>query len=86
MTGEDYEAAKPYDTTFGTVTGEQWLHVEECLSPHEACICASIRHAERRVADAIAQRITEYGAGLTARATRDVAITCAGLATAGGLR
>lgn len=47
---------------------------------------AAIAAAEARVADAIRDRILDYAAGLDGKATRSVALTCAGLATTAGLR
>lgn len=52
----------------------------------EPCCCVQIETAERDAADAIRDRILDYAAGLDGRASRSVAMTCAGLATTAGLR
>ena len=62
----------------------------DSIAPDKCWRCRLIergRADEREaVADAIRDRILEYAAGLDGKASRSVALTCAGLATTAGLR
>jgi hypothetical protein len=52
----------------------------------EPCVCLQLETAERDTADAIRGRILDYAATLDGKASRGVAMTCAGLSTTAGLR
>ena len=58
----------------------------QCGNCGEECICDRLAQAEARVADAIRDRILDYASSLDGKASRSVALTCAGLATTAGLR
>jgi hypothetical protein len=52
----------------------------------EPCCCVQLETAERDVADAIRDRILDYGSTLDGKACRSVAMTCGALATVAGRR